>query len=82
MATIVVDMNESDNARPLLTSEGASSAYLIVAIDTVVIGKVYDHHDSENLFNKGNDKVIMSCYNLISKRKLKILKFLHLNSLI
>lgn len=54
MATIVVDINERDKARPLLPTEGACSAYLIVAIDAVVIGKVYDHHDTENLNKKQN----------------------------
>lgn len=52
MATIVDDINESDKARPLLPTEGVCSAYLIEAIDAVVIGKVYDHHDTENL-NEG-----------------------------
>lgn len=40
METIVDDIKERLNARPLLMKQGTSSAYLIVAIDTVVIGKV------------------------------------------
>lgn len=49
MKTIVDDMKERVTARPLLMTEGACSAYFIVAIDAVVIGNVYDHHATENL---------------------------------
>lgn len=49
MQTIVVDMNERAKASALVMKEGTSSAYLMVAIETVVIGKVYDHHATENL---------------------------------
>lgn len=38
--TIVEDMNDSAKARPLLITEGTSSAYLMVAIEAVVIGNV------------------------------------------
>lgn len=38
--TIVEDMSESRRARPLLMPQGTSSAYLMVANDAVVIGKV------------------------------------------
>jgi len=47
--TIVEDTNESERAKPFVITEVSCSAYLIVAIDAVVIGKVYDHHASENL---------------------------------
>lgn len=47
--TIVVDMKESDSASPFVITDGTSSAYLIVANDAVVMGKVYDHHATENL---------------------------------
>lgn len=40
METIVDDIKESPKARTLVITEGTSSAYLIVAIDIVVIGKV------------------------------------------
>lgn len=49
MQTIVVDMNERAKAKALVMKEGTSSAYFMVAIETVVIGKVYDHHATENL---------------------------------
>lgn len=38
--TIVDDTKERVKARPLLIVEGAASEYLMLAIDTVVIGKV------------------------------------------
>lgn len=40
METIVDDMNESVKARPLLITVGTCSAYLIVAIEAVVMGNV------------------------------------------
>lgn len=49
MQTIVVDMNERAKANALVMKEGTSSAYFMVAIETVVIGNVYDHHATENL---------------------------------
>lgn len=39
-ATMVEDMRERPRAKPLLKKQGTSSAYLIVAIDAVVMGKV------------------------------------------
>jgi len=47
--TMVEATNESERAKPLVITEVSCSAYLIVAIDAVVIGKVYDHHATENL---------------------------------
>lgn len=47
--TIVEDMNDRLRARPLLKKQGTCSAYFIVATDAVVMGKVYDHHATENL---------------------------------
>lgn len=49
MATIVDDTKERESARPLLIIVGTCSAYLMVATEAVVMGKVYDHHATENL---------------------------------
>lgn len=49
MATIVDDTKERVSARPLLIIVGTCSAYLMVATEAVVMGKVYDHHATENL---------------------------------
>ncbi|URD79137.1 TVP38 TMEM64 family membrane protein [Musa troglodytarum] len=50
--TMAEDMSERLRARPLLTKQGAASAYLMVASEAVVIGNVYDHHATENLQNR------------------------------
>lgn len=47
--TMVEDKKESVRTSPLLMKHGTFSAYLIVAREAVVMGKVYDHHATENL---------------------------------
>lgn len=47
--TIAEEMKESVSARARLVKQGTASAYFIVATEAVVIGKVYDHHATENL---------------------------------
>ncbi|RRT68993.1 hypothetical protein B296_00033325 [Ensete ventricosum] len=51
--TMIEDMSDRLNARPLLKAHGTSSAYLMVATEAVVIGNVYAHHAIENLPSKG-----------------------------
>lgn len=62
--TIVEDMNDSAKARPLVMGEATSSAYLMVAIEAVVIGNVYDHHATENL-RRYDGLVILYMYRLL-----------------
>lgn len=43
------EKKERVSARARLGTQGTASAYFIVATEAVVIGKVYDHHATENL---------------------------------
>lgn len=47
--TMAEEKKERVSARARVGTQGTASAYFIVATEAVVIGKVYDHHATENL---------------------------------